>query len=159
MFGQGVGEALRVIETLLGTGATLSPLASTYFGGTGTGTADFIPVDLFPATHEVSWQFTTVTSITTHGVPWRVEQAGTLLSIRLVLGTVAASGSACQVDLLKNGSSVVSTKPSITVGQQINTNTPVFSNVSLAADDLLLPRITQGSDGVNLLVIAKYRDN
>jgi hypothetical protein len=63
------------------------------------------------------------------------------------------------VDLLKNGSSVVSTKPSITVGQAINTNTPVFSNVALATDDLLLPRITQGSDGVNLLVVVNYRDN
>jgi hypothetical protein len=116
-------------------------------------------VSLFPQQHDVPWQFTTVTSPTTHGVPWRVEKAGTLLSIRLVLGTVAASGSACQVELLKNGSNVLSTKPSITVGQAINTNTPVFSNTALAADDLLLPKISQGSDGAGLLVVVNYRDN
>jgi hypothetical protein len=158
-FGENVGQAIRVIETFLGTGSTLAPAASTYLAGTGAGTADFVSVSLFPQQHDVPWQFNTVASVTTHGIPWRVEKPGTLLSMRLVLGTVAASGLACQVDLLKNGSSVVSTKPSITVGQQINTNTPVFSNTALAADDLLLPRITQGSDGVGLLVIVNYRDN
>jgi hypothetical protein len=158
-FGENVGQAIRVIETFLGTGSTLTPAATTYLAGTGAGTAEWTSVSLFPQQHDVPWQFNTVVTVTTHGVPWRVEKAGTLLSIRLVLGTVAVSGSACQVDLLKNGSSVLSTKPSITVGQDINTNTPVFSNTALAADDRLKPSITQGSDGAGLLVIVNYRDN
>jgi hypothetical protein len=156
---QVIAQLARVAEVFLGNGSTLAPAASTYLAGTGAGTAEWTSVSLFPQGHEPAWQFTTVATPTTHGVPWRVEQAGTLLSIRLVLGTVAASGSACQVDLLKNGSSVLSTKPSITVGQTINTNTPVFSNTALVADDQLRPQITQGSDGAGLLVIVKYRDN
>jgi hypothetical protein len=158
-FGKNVGQAIRVIETMLGTGSTLAPAASQYLAGTGAGTAEWQAVSLFPQQHDVPWQFATVTSPTTHGTPWRVEQAGTLLSIRLVLGTVAATGLACVVDLLKNGVSVLSTKPSITVGQAINTNAPVFTSTGLVADDILKPQITQGSDGAGLLVIVKYRDN
>jgi hypothetical protein len=156
---QNLAQAVRTIETFLGTGSTLAPSASTYLAGTGTGTAELNAVTLFPQQHDVPWQFATVTSPTTHGTPWRVEQAGTLLSIRLVLGTVAATGLACVVDLLKNGVSVLSTKPSITVGQAINTNAPVFTSTGLVADDILKPQITQGSDGAGLLVVLKYRDN
>lgn len=154
-----LAQAVRVIEAFLGTGSTLAPAASQYLAGTGTGTAEWTNVTLFPQQHDVPWQFATVTSPTTHGTSWRVEQAGTLLSIRLVLGTVATTGSACVVDLLKNGASVLSTKPSITVGQAISTNAPVFTSTALVADDLLKPQITSGSDGAGLLVILKYRDN
>jgi hypothetical protein len=154
-----IAQAVRTIEVFLGIGSTLAPGASTYLAGTGTGTAEWNAVSLFPQQHDVPWQFATVTNPTTHGTPWRVEQAGTLLSIRLVLGTVAATGLACEVDLLKNGVSVLSTKPSITVGQAINTNAPVFTSTGLVANDLLKPQITQGSDGAGLLVILKYRDN
>lgn len=154
-----LAQAVRVLETYLGTGSTLAPSATTYLAGTGAGTSDMASVSLFPQQHDVPWEFATVTSVTTHGIPWRVEQAGTLLSIRLVLGTVAATGLACTVDLLKNGVSVLSTLPSITVGQAINTNAPVFSSTALVANDILKPQITQGSDGAGLLVILKYRDN
>jgi hypothetical protein len=159
-FGKNVGQVCRVVETMLGTGSTLAPAASTYLAGTGAGTSEWTNVSVFPQQHDVVWQFLgTVTSPVTHGTPWRVEQAGTLLSIRLVLGTIAATGAALTVDLLKNGVSVLSTTPSITVGQQINTNAPVFSSTALSADNLLVPKILTGADGVNLQVTLKYRDN
>jgi hypothetical protein len=155
-----IAQAIRTIEVFLGTGSTLVPAASQYLAGTGAGTAEWTTVTSFPQRHDVVWQFLgTVVSPVTHGTPWRVEQSGTLLSIRLVLGTGAATGAALTVDLLKNGSSVLSTKPSITVGQQINTNAPVFTATALAADDLLKPVILTGSDGVNLQVTLKYQDN
>jgi hypothetical protein len=160
IFGKNVGQALRVIEVFLGTGSTLTPAGSQYLAGTGAGTAEWTAVTSFPQRHDVVWQFLgTVTSPVTHGTPWRVEHSGTLLSIRLVLATVAATGAALTVDLLKNGNSVLSTKPSITVGQQINTNAPVFTSTAVAADDLLKPMILTGSDGVNLQVTLKYQDN
>jgi hypothetical protein len=152
-----IAQAVRTIEAFLGTGSTLAPGASTYLAGTGTGTAEWNAVSLFPQQHDVPWQFATVTSPTTHGTPWRVEQAGTLLSIRLVMGANATG--TVTVDLLKNGVSVLSTKPSISAGQAINTNAPVFSSTGLVADDLLKPQITVGADSMPLLVILKYRDN
>jgi hypothetical protein len=152
-----IAQAVRVIEAFLGTGSTLAPSGATYLAGTGTGTAEWNAVSLFPQQHDVPWQFATVTNPTTHGTPWRVEQAGTLLSIRLVMGANATG--TVTVDLLKNGVSVLSTKPSISVGQAINTNAPVFSSTGLVADDLLKPQITVGADAIPLLVILKYRDN
>lgn len=155
-----LGQFARVVETFIGTGSTLAPAAGKYLAGTGAGTADWQDVTLFPATHEPPFLFVgTVTSPTTGTVKWLVEQPGTLLSIRAVLGTPAASGSALTVDLRKNGSTVLSTKPSITVGQSANTNSPAFSNTGLVAGDLLSVNIDTGTDGANLLVIVKYRDN
>jgi hypothetical protein len=152
-----IAQAVRVIEAFLGTGSTLVPSASTYLAGTGPGTADFVSVSLFPQQHDVPWEFVTVTAPTTHGIPWRVEKAGTLLSIRLIMGANATG--TVTVDLLKNGASVLSTKPSISAGQDINTNAPAFSNTALIADDRLKPQITVGSDAIPLLVILNYRDN
>ena len=154
-----IAQAIRTIEAFLGTGSSLVPAASQYLAGTGAGTAEWANVAVFPQQHDVPFEFAAVTSPTTGTLKWRVEQAGTLLSIRCVLGTVAASGAACTVDLLKNGSSVLSTKPSITVGNAINTNAPVFTSTALVADDLLSVNISTGSDGAGLLVIVKYRDN
>jgi hypothetical protein len=111
------------------------------------------------AIREVIFTFDTVTSPTTGTYKYRAKRTATLQSIRCALGTVAAAGLACQVNLLKNGSGVLSTKPSITVGQAINTNAPVFSSTALAADDLLSVNIDQGSDGAQLMVIVELQDN
>jgi len=156
-FGKNVGQALRVIETMLGTGSTLTPAASQYLAGTGAGTSEWTNVALFPKGHEPAWQFATVTNPTTHGTPWRVRQAGTLLDIWLIMGGNATG--IVTVDLLKNGVSVLSTKPSISAGQDLNTNAVVFSNTALVADDKLKPQITAGSDAIPLLVTVQYRDN
>jgi hypothetical protein len=152
-----IAQAIRTIEAFLGTGSTLAPSGATYLAGTGTGTAEWNAVSLFPKGHEPAWQFATVTSPTTHGTPWRVRQAGTLLDIWLIMGGNATG--TVTVDLLKNGVSVLSTKPTISAGQDINTNAVVFSSTALVADDRLKPQITVGSDAIPLLVTVQYRDN
>jgi hypothetical protein len=100
----------------------------------------------------------TVTSPTTGRYKYRVKQAATLLSIRVQLGTAAAAGAALTVDLLKNGSSVLSTTPSVTVGQDQNTNTPVFTSTALAADDRLSVSTLTGTDGADLVVTVEFQD-
>ncbi len=106
---------------------------------------------------KVRWTFDTVTSVTTGLWPEDIDQAATLMNFRLTLGTVASAGLNTKVDLLKNGASVLTTLPEITVGQQRNSIAVVFANTALVAGDLLLPRITQGSSGAQLVCTLTWR--
>ncbi len=106
---------------------------------------------------KVRWTFDTVTSVTTGLWSEDIDQAATLMNYRLTLGTVASAGLNTKVDLLKNGTSVLTTLPEITVGQQRNSIAVVFANTALVTGDLLLPRITQGSSGAQLICTLTYR--
>jgi hypothetical protein len=148
-WGENVGQAIRVLETLFGPGSTLAPSAGTVLAGTGPGTSDWVP---FPSQiFEVTWSFDTVTSPKTSTFVYRVRQPSTLLDIRTQLGTPAASGAACVVDLKRNGLSIIASgKPSITVGQDQNTNAQTFTSVALATGDKLTVTIDTGTDGAAL---------
>lgn len=99
------------------------------------------------------WGFDAVTSPTTHPYVERVDAACTILWMQLVLGTIGGAGATLIVDMLKGGSSIISAgAPQIIVGQQISTNTPTWTSTALIADNLLVPKITQGSAGGFLLV-------
>lgn len=106
---------------------------------------------------KVRFSFDNVTSPLTGLWPEDIDQASTLLNYRLILGTVASSGSNTKVDLLKNNVSVLTTQPEITVGQQRNSIAVSFASTSLIAGDILLPKITQGSSGAQLEAILTYR--
>jgi hypothetical protein len=106
---------------------------------------------------KVRWTFDTVTSPLTGLWIEDVDQAATLMNFRLVLGTVASAGSNTKVDLLKNNVSVLTTQPEITVGQQRNSIAVVFANTALVTGDLLVPKITQGSSGAQLVCTLTYR--
>jgi len=105
----------------------------------------------------VRWTFDTVTSVTTGLWPEDIDQAATLMNFRLKLGTAASSGLNTKVDLLKNGASVLTTLPEITVTQTRNSIAVVFASTGLVAGDSLLPRITQGSSGAQLVCKLIYR--
>lgn len=112
------------------------------------------------AVKEIIFTFDTVTSPTTGTYKYRMLRSATLRSMRCSLGTVAASGLACVVDLRKNGATMITSgKPSITVGQAINTNGQTYATVALAADDLVSVNVDQGSDGAQLMVIIEYQEN
>ncbi len=106
---------------------------------------------------KVRWTFDTVTAVTTGLWIEDVDQAATLMNFRLVLGTVASAGLNTKVDLLKNNVSVLTTQPEITVGQQRNSIAVVFANTGLVTGDLLVPKITQGSSGAQLVCTLTYR--
>jgi hypothetical protein len=112
------------------------------------------------AVKEIIFTFDTVTSPTTGTYKYRMLRSATLRSMRCSLGTVAAAGAACTVDLRKNGSTMITSgKPSIAVGQAINTNGQTYATVAFAADDLVSVNIDTGSDGAQLMVIIEYQEN
>jgi hypothetical protein len=108
---------------------------------------------------EANFTFDTVSSPTIGTYKYRVKRSATLIGIRCCLGTVGSTGLSVQVDLRKNGVTMISSsKPTITVGQAINTNVTTFSTLDLIADDLLSVNIDQGSSGAQLSVIVELED-
>ncbi|MDO9571188.1 MAG: hypothetical protein Q7J58_17700 [Hydrogenophaga sp.] len=89
---------------------------------------------------------------------FRVPKAGTLAGVRLSLFGASTSG-AVTVDLLKNGASVLSTKPSVLATHRSSTTsgiTPVFSDSEVDEDDEITLSVLDSGSGATGLIATVY---
>ena len=95
-----------------------------------------------PTTHMI-WSIVGGLNVTATGGAVVTMPYGMLISTGSLRANVSPTGAAVQVDILKNGSSIFSTKPSIAVDTKTSDKTGTIGTTTLKEGDLIWVSITQ----------------
>jgi hypothetical protein len=151
-------QAILALENKLGIGSSSAGTATTgqtlvkQVGGTTIWAG-------VPTRYPIVMTLDSWSAITSGGTPilgtyrWYFENPATLVAAtKCSVGTPPAV-TPIQIRINKNGSSIISgtNYPQINVGANVQTNTPVFTTTSFAANDYLTIDLFQG-DGAQLMI-------